>query len=85
MPWGPLIGAFHGMALWVAHGDPPMGIPWHGIGTAHGGGAWNGSMGRSWGIHPWCSMSSSWGYHHTAIPWNALGTSYGDSMEWIYG
>ena len=38
MPWGPLIGAFHGMALWVAHGDPPMGIPWHGIGTAHGGG-----------------------------------------------
>ena len=50
MPMGLSIGGIHGMALWVAHGDPPMGIPWNAIGGISWKGApRNGSMGSSWG------------------------------------
>ena len=36
MPMGLSIGGIYGMALWVAHGDQPMGIPWNAIGASHG-------------------------------------------------
>ena len=37
MPLGQLSGGGHGMALWVTHGDQPMGIPWHALGASHEG------------------------------------------------
>ena len=46
--WGPIIGGFHGMALWLAHGDQPMAFHGMALGLLWGP-PWNGSMGSSWG------------------------------------
>ena len=73
MPMGPLIGGFNGMALWVAHGDQPMAFL--GIGTSHGV---HGMV--LWVAHgdpQWCSISSAWGSHPIAIPWNGIVTAHG--------
>ena len=56
-------GGFHGMALWVAHGNPPMAIPCDAIGISHV--EFNGML--LWVAHEAPPMG---------IPWNAIVTSH---------
>ena len=54
------------MLLGLSHVDPPMAIPWNGIGTSHGR-----------GFHGMLLWVGPGGSHPMAIPWNGIGASHG--------
>ena len=68
------MGEIQSMHLCVAHGDPPMGIPWNANGTFHWWNPWHGFMGSSWGSTNGHSMECHWGHLMEMC-----------SKEWFYG
>ena len=83
MPVGLLNGALHGMALWVGHVDPPIGMPWNAIGTSHWDIPWHGSMGRSWGSTNGHAMECHWDFS-CGLHGMALWVGHGDPPMLLY-